>query len=463
MTGESLSKNKSKGDTVLGGSINGQGVIVVETTAVGNESFLAGIVRAVENAQTTKAPVEKLVDKISFFFVPVVIFIAILTFFFWLFLSGNWQSAIINSVSVLVIACPCALGLATPTAIIVGTGVAAKKGILIKDANALEIAHSITTVVFDKTGTLTEGKPRVSQIIPIAMDAKELLKMALSIQMGSDHPLAKAIIEEALSKSITPQTFDNLKTLPGLGIEGFIGHIQILMGTQKFMESHEIDISCLSKDAKSAMSRGESVSYVAQVDKEKKTVLGLMTFSDTIKKDAKEAIQKLKEKNIQTYLLTGDNFGTAQKVSEQLGIENFYADLLPLDKVKIIKKLQRHGGKVGMVGDGINDAPALASSHIGFAMGTGTDVAMHSAGITLMHGNPKLVAEAIFISRKTYKKIWQNLFWAFFYNVLGIPLAACGLLNPMLAGSAMAFSSFSVVMNSLQLKKILVLRSSVIF
>jgi len=450
ITGESLPVPKSVDDKVIGGSVNAHGALVVKTTAIGGESTLARIVRLVENAQAAKAPVERLVDRVSAVFVPVVIVISLLTILGWGFYSGNWEQAIINGVAVLVIACPCALGLATPASIMVGTGVAAKAGVLIKDAEALEIAHSVTTVAFDKTGTLTEGKPQVSAFITESGKEKEVLGLLASLQSGSEHPLAKAAIEKAKKENITFGSAKNIKSIPGRGLQGEVENATILVGTEKLIQEKGIEITSFQTKAKEREEAGETVSYIAS-DSSKK-VLGIVSYGDQPKASAKATLRRLHELKVRTLMLTGDNEGAAQKVAKFLGIDEFRARVLPEDKAHVIKELKSSGAKVAMVGDGVNDAPALAASDVGIAMSTGTDVAMHTAGITLMRGNPLLIPDALEISRRTYSKIKQNLFWAFIYNIIGIPLAALGFLNPVIAGAAMAFSSVSVITNALLLR-----------
>jgi Cu+-exporting ATPase len=451
ITGESLPVVKNVGDKVTGGSVNVDGLLELETTALGTETTLARIIRLVESAQSAKAPIQRMVDKVSSVFVPIVIAIAILTILGWGIYSGNWEHAIINGVAVLVIACPCALGLATPTSIMVGTGLGAKVGILIKDAEALEIAHSVTIVAFDKTGTLTEGRPEVSSILTHNISENKLLEITASIQSGSEHPLGKAVVEEAKKKNIIVTPSLEVKALAGRGLEGVFENKKYFIGTKRLMLENEYSIEFFGKDATELESNGNTLSYVA--DESNRLVLGLISFSDQIKTSAKETIRILHEQNIKTVMITGDNMGAANKVAKLLGILDIRAEVLPQDKSKIIEELKSGGAIVAMVGDGINDAPALAMANVGIAMSTGTDVAMHTAGITLMRGNPLLIPDALEISRKTYQKIKQNLFWAFIYNIVGIPLAAFGLLNPIIAGAAMAFSSVSVVSNALLLKR----------
>lgn len=451
ITGESMPVEKFSHSRVTGGSINGEGFLEIEVSAIGKETMLSKIIRMVEEAQVKKAPIQRLVDKVSAWFVPTVIVIALLTFVITGLVTGNWETAIIHAVAVLVIACPCALGLATPTSIMVGTGVAAKAGILIKDAEALEVAHSVTTIAFDKTGTLTEGKPVVSKIITFGTHETEALAIMAAIQRGSEHPLAKAVIEEAQRKNIQPSHALHVKAIPGKGLEGEIEGRKFYIGSKKLLT--ELNTPS-EKEIISAQERellGETVSYV--IDGSLNSIIAVVTFSDTIKNTAKETVEKLNALGIRTVMLTGDNKGSAKKVADMLGLSGFEAEVLPSDKANVVHKLKSDGQIVGMVGDGINDAPALAAAHVGIAMSTGTDVAMHSSGITLMRGNPLLIPDAISISRRTYTKIKQNLFWAFIYNVIGIPLAALGYLSPVVAGAAMAMSSVSVVTNSLLLKR----------
>jgi Cu+-exporting ATPase len=451
ITGESLPVDKKENDTVVGGSINGDGLVNIEVSALGSETMLSRIIRMVEDAQSVKAPIQRLVDKVSAYFVPTVLVIAIATVVITALLSGNWEEAIVNGVAVLVIACPCALGLATPTSIMVGTGAAAKAGILIKDAEALEIAHSITTLAFDKTGTLTEGKPSISKLISFDMSEADFLKLLATIQSGSEHPLAKAVLAEALKQELTFEKASSIKALPGRGLEAMINNKKYFLASKRLLDEKNINNDHIRSLAKAQEEQGETVSFL--IDEEKMTVLGIVTFKDQIKESSRATIQKLKELGIKTLMLTGDNNGSAQAVAKELGIDYVRADVLPEHKAEVIVEFKNKGEIIGMVGDGINDAPALAAAHVGIAMSTGTDVAMHSAGITLMRGDPLLIPDAISVSRRTYNKIRQNLFWAFFYNVIGIPLAAFGYLNPVIAGAAMAFSSVSVVTNSLLLKR----------
>ncbi|MRD49123.1 heavy metal translocating P-type ATPase [Caenimonas koreensis DSM 17982] len=451
ITGESLPVARHEGDKVTGGAVNGGGLLAVRVTAVGAESTLARIVRLVESAQAKKAPIQRLVDKVSEVFVPVVIAAAFVTLLAWGFIGGNWEAAILNAVAVLVIACPCALGLATPTAIMAGTGVAARHGILIKDAEALEVAHKITIVAFDKTGTLTEGKPELVEAVAAGGGRAAFIAQAGSIQAGSEHPLARAVVEAAARESIQLYSASKVQAVAGRGVSAVVQGRSLRLGSTRWMEELGVDTQGLADRAKALQGEGRTVSWLADVT-DSPQLLGLLAFGDQLKATAQQAVHSLHEHHIRAVLLTGDNQGSANAVARQLGIDEVRAEVLPEDKAAIISQLKQ-GGTVAMVGDGINDAPALAAADVGIAMATGTDVAMQAAGITLMRGNPALVADAIDISRRTYSKIRQNLFWAFVYNVVGIPLAAFGLLSPVIAGAAMAFSSVSVVTNALMLRR----------
>lgn len=451
ITGESLPVVKNIADKITGGSVNVDGFLEVETTALGPETTLARIIRLVESAQANKAPIQRMVDKVSAIFVPIVILLALITLVAWGLYTGNWEKALINSVAVLVIACPCALGLATPTSIMVGTGLGASAGILIKDAEALEIAHSVTIVAFDKTGTLTEGRPAVDIILTHQMAEGEFLRISSAIQNGSEHSLAKAVVDRAKHEKIVIQAAQDVRALPGRGVEGIVDSKKYIIGTKRLMLEKDIDVSVFNTQAMELENNGHTLSYLALADD--KILLGLIAFSDQIKTSAKETINKLHALKIKTVMITGDNSGAAKKVAASLGISEVRAEVLPQDKSKIISELKIQGQIVAMVGDGINDAPALAEAHVGMAMATGTDVAMHTAQITLMRGNPLLIPDAIEISRLTYRKIKQNLFWAFIYNIIGIPLAAFGFLSPVVAGAAMALSSVSVVSNALLLRR----------
>jgi len=451
ITGESLPVAKSLGDKVVGGSVNAEGLFLARATAVGAESTLSRIARMVESAQAKKAPIQRLVDRVSEVFVPVVIGIALLTLIAWGLITGDWERAILNAVAVLVIACPCALGLATPTAVMAGTGVAARRGILIKDAEALELAHKIDVVAFDKTGTLTEGKPRLVVFEAASGDASEFLRVAASVQAGSEHPLAKAVINAAVEGHVVVPLAREAKSVSGRGVSAVVTDRSMRLGSKRWMGELGVDLSALEARATQLEAEGRTVSWLADVT-ESPSLLGLLAFGDAVKETAADAVTALREIGVRSAMVTGDNQGAARLAAQELGIDEISAEVLPQHKADIVSQLKQGGATVAMVGDGINDAPALAAADVGFSMSTGTEVAMHAAGITLMRGDPRLVADAIDISRRTYAKIRQNLFWAFVYNVVGIPLAALGMLNPMLAGAAMAFSSVSVVANALTLR-----------
>jgi Cu+-exporting ATPase len=454
ITGESLPVAKAEGDHLTGGSVNGEGRLVMRATAVGAETTLARIIRMVESAQGRKAPIQRLVDRVSAVFVPVVLAIALLTVAGWGLASGDWTQAILHAVAVLVIACPCALGLATPTAIMVGTGVAARYGILIKDAEALEIAHRVGVVAFDKTGTLTVGRPSLVALVPApGVEAKEALQLAASLQQGSEHPLASAVLTAARIEGVPLLSVSGVRALPGRGLEGEAGSVKLLLGSRRLMQEAGIDPGPLDARASELEAQGHTASWLTQTGPAPR-MLALLAFGDLVKPAAGPAVHRLRTMGVKTVMLTGDNRRAAQAVADQLGLDAVEAEVLPEDKARIVEALRNRGwGRAAMVGDGINDAPALAAADVGIAMSTGTDVAMHTAGITLMRGDPRLVADAIDVSRHTYAKIRQNLFWAFIYNVVGIPLAAFGLLTPVVAGAAMALSSVSVVSNALWLRR----------
>ncbi|HEY9065222.1 MAG TPA: heavy metal translocating P-type ATPase [Burkholderiaceae bacterium] len=453
ITGESLPVAKATGAAVTGGSVNAEGLLLVETLAVGAETTLARIIRMVESAQAAKAPIQRIVDRVSAVFVPIVLGIAGVTFMAWLAWDGDAERALINAVAVLVIACPCALGLATPTAIMAGTGIAARRGILIKDALALELAHSVTTVAFDKTGTLTDGKPALVAVLPadgVARD--ELLRCAAALQSTSQHPLARAVLEAARAEHLEVPPARDAKALPGRGLEATVAGQALVLGSSRLLHELGADATGALADAAAQHERqGRTLAWLIRRDGGPPRVLGLLAFGDTVKAASPPAVAGLQQLGVQTVMLTGDNRGAAQAVADALGIAEVHAEALPGDKAAAVQRLRAAGRVVAMVGDGINDAPSLAAADVGIAMGGGADVAMESAGITLMRGDPRLVADAIDISRRTYAKIKQGLFWAFAYNVLGIPLAALGMLSPVIAGAAMAFSSVSVVTNALLL------------
>jgi Cu+-exporting ATPase len=451
LTGESLPVAKKIGDQVTGGSINGDGLLTIETTAIGQESVLARMIRMVEDAQAAKAPIQRIVDRVSEIFVPVVLVISFATLIFWGLTSGIWETAIINAIAVLVIACPCALGLATPTSIMVGTGQAAKAGILIKDASALEVAHKVTKVAFDKTGTLTEGHPYVTAFVTKDIESDLAVQMAAAIQSGSEHPLAKAVLIEAKNRNINFEPANQIKNAPGLGIEGEVGTSKVFIGSDRYMKEQGIDTSNFLHDIKKHLNLGHSISYVGKAGNPK--AVAMVAFGDKVKSTSAKTIKELTRLGISSMMITGDNEGSAKNVGKSVGIADVRFNIMPDQKLSIIQELKRDGSVIAMVGDGVNDAPALAAADVGIAMATGTDVAMHTASITLMRGNPLLIADAIDISNRTYAKIRQNLFWAFIYNIIGIPLAAAGFLSPVVAGAAMALSSVSVVSNALLLKR----------
>jgi Cu+-exporting ATPase len=464
LTGESLPVEKAVGDKVTTGSINGSGRLEVETTAIGAETVLAKIIRLVEDAQAAKAPIQRLVDKVAAVFVPVVLLIALATLVGWLLAGSGAERALISAVSVLVIACPCALGLATPTAIIAGTGVAARHGVLIKDAEALELAKRIDVVAFDKTGTLTIGKPRVVAVgSHDVLSREDVLVLAEAVNAGSTHPLAEAVRaafahEAQRHPEMAGRKAHDHRVLAGRGVTARLPAehsttIELAFGSRRLMDDWKVDVSAAADAAAAQESEGRTVSWLAQRTPIGTQLLGWLAFGDEAKPTAKAAIEELHRLGIHTTMISGDNAGAAAHVARQLGIENYEANVLPRDKARRVEALKKDGRIVAMVGDGINDAPALAAADVGIAMGSGTDVAMHAAGVTLLRSDPRLVADAIAISRATVRKIRQNLFWAFIYNVVGIPLAAFGLLTPIFAGAAMAFSSFSVVSNALLLKR----------
>ena len=454
ISGESLPLSKEVGSRVTGGAMNMEGRLVLRTVAVGAQSALARIIRMVEDAQAKKAPIQRTVDRVSAIFVPVVVAIALATLLGWAALTGDWNQAILNAVAVLVIACPCALGLATPTAIMAGTGVAARAGILIKDAEALESTHSIRTVAFDKTGTLTEGKPALVAWLTNGDDRHDVLSKAASLQAGSEHPLARAVQAAAGSVGVLVEEASDLRALPGRGISGVVAGVPLLLGSTRLMAEAGIEVGSLADAARGFESRGNTVSWLAANQAGSTKVLGVFAFGDKPRPEAAEAVRALQELGLRVVMLSGDNRGAAEDVARSVGISarNVRAEVLPGDKAAHVTELAREGS-VAMVGDGVNDAPALAAASVGFAMGSGTDVAMQVAGITLMRSDPRLVADAIDLSRRTTRKIHQNLFWAFIFNIVGLPLAAFGLLNPVVAGAAMAFSSVSVIGNTLLLRR----------
>ena len=459
LTGEPLPVTKEVGDKLTGGSINGEGRVVLQVRAVGTDTVLSHIIRLVEDAQAAKAPIQQLVDQVSAVFVPVVLVIALVTLLGWYFTGHSFELALIHAVAVLVIACPCALGLATPAAIMAGTGVAAKFGILIKDAQALEVAHTVNVVAFDKTGTLTVGQPRLTALAPVGLAEEDALRLAASLQSGSEHPLAHAVLAAAKTKSIDVQAPTDVQAVPGRGTQGVVAGRALLLGSLRWMAELGVDLEAVTAQAAQLQADGATVSAMAERNEGGVTLLALLAFADEPKPGAKVALATLKARGIQTVMISGDNRGAAEAMAQRLGLsaKDVLAEVLPGDKAAKVAELKAGGHVVAMVGDGVNDAPALAAADVGMAManpnGGGTDVAMHAAGITLMRGDPLLVAAALDISRRTVAKIRQNLFWAFAYNAAGIPLAALGFLSPVVAGAAMALSSVSVMANALLLKR----------
>ncbi|TMM47618.1 heavy metal translocating P-type ATPase [Colwellia ponticola] len=448
ISGESIPLSKKEGDIVTGGSLNLDGILEIRATTVGTKSTLSKIIALVEEAQGAKAPVQAIVDKVSSIFIPVVLLVALTTLLVTGLVFDDWTNGILNAVAVLVIACPCALGLATPAAIMAGTGTAAKLGVLVKDAVALEQAKKIDLVVFDKTGTLTQGKPVVSEMMVIKGTEEAVLQLAYSLQINSEHPLGKAVVEKALTKEIQAIPVDEFQVVAGYGVKGKITDSVVLMGSSHWMQ--ELGVTLPSEHIKIA---GASVSWLASQQQDKITLLGLFYFSDKLKSDALSAVTLLQQQGIKVAMLTGDNQASAISVATELQLDDFKAEVLPADKAKYIMQYQEQGYQVAMVGDGINDAPALAQADLGMAMASGTDVAVSAASFTLMRSKPSLVPTALIIARLTYRKIQQNLFWAFIFNAVGIPLAAFGYLDPIIAGAAMAFSSLFVISNALLLQR----------
>jgi len=457
ITGESLPVARGVGDRVIGGAVNAEGLLLVRTTAVGAESALSRIVRMVESAQANKAPIQRLVDQVSAVFVPVVLAVALCTLLGWGLATGDWTRAVLDAVAVLVIACPCALGLATPTAIMVGTGAAARRGILIKDATALELAHSVRVVAFDKTGTLTEGRPQLQQSLSRDGDSAGLLAAVAAVQAGSEHPLARAV-QSAAATAAPPAAqpaATEVRAVAGRGVAAQWQGRALRLGSTRFMDELGASPTTWPEGlarAAQAQAQGSTVSWLADTSAAPQ-LLGLLVFGDSVKPGAAQAVQRLKALGVRCVLVSGDNPGSAAAVAAAVGIDDVRAEVLPEHKAQIVAELQQGGQRVAMVGDGINDAPALAAADVGIAMGSGTDVAMQAASITLMRGDVGLVADALDISRRTHAKIRQNLFWAFVFNAVGIPLAAAGMLSPVIAGAAMAMSSFCVVSNALLLRR----------
>jgi len=450
LTGESLPIEKKVGDLVIGATINKFGTFKFEATKVGKDMVLSQIIKMVEDAQGSKAPIQKIADKVSGVFVPSVIGIALVTFIIWYFAVGDFSLAIISAVSVLVIACPCALGLATPTAIMVGTGKGAENGILIKGGEHLEMAYKLNAVVLDKTGTITKGEPEVTDVVSLGdMDKLEIIKISAISEKLSEHPLGVAIYEKGKAEFGSLPDPDKFEAIPGEGILAAVGDKSLYIGTRKLMTKKGIDISKYESTIIKLEDEGKTAMLVSLNN----CLEAIIAVADTVKENSKEAIEDLKNIGIEVFMITGDNKRTANKIAKDVGITNVLAEVMPENKAEEVEKLKKQGKIVGMVGDGINDAPALATADIGMAIGTGTDVAIEAADITLMRGDLRSIPTAIKLSKKTMRKIKQNLFWAFIYNIIGIPFAAFGMLNPVIAGGAMAFSSVSVVTNSLSLKR----------
>lgn len=446
LTGESLPVAKGVGDKVLAATVNGDGMLRCKATGVGSHTLLAGIIRLVEQAQGSKAPVQRLVDRIAAIFVPVVTAIALVTFIAWWWLAGDFTVALVNAVAVLVIACPCALGLATPTAIMVGTGQGARAGVLIRNAQALELAEKLEVLAVDKTGTLTEGRPTVTDLQPQrGTDAVELLGLAASLEQGSTHPLAAAIVARAKATGVQLAIPQDVVSTAGKGLTGSVAGRKISAGSPAWFG----ELGIASPDASAAQASGHSVVVVAEDGQP----IGLICVADPLRESSRAAVARLQAQGVKVVMLTGDNAQTAAAIARQAGVDGFEAGVLPERKAKVVEYLKASGRRVGMAGDGINDAPALAAADVSFAMGAGSSVAMEAADVTLVRNDLRGVADAVSLSRATLAKIRQNLFWAFIYNVLGIPAAALGLLNPVIAGAAMALSSVSVVSNSLLLRR----------
>ena len=449
LTGESMPVEKKSGDFVIGATINKFGAFKFEATKVGKDTALSQIVKMVEDAQGSKAPIQKIADQVSGVFVPVVLGIALVTFLIWYFAEGNLTQAIVSAVAVLVIACPCALGLATPTAIMVGTGKGAENGILIKGGEHLEMAYKLNVVVLDKTGTITKGQPDVTDVISLnAMDRQEVVRLAGIAEKNSEHPLGVAIFEHSKKVFGSIPDPESFEAIPGRGVMAVVDSRVIHMGTRKLMLEKGIDTGSVEHTLSKLEDEGKTAMLIAINN----VLEAVVAVADTLKENSREAISDLQRMGIEVYMITGDNKRTANAIARQVGITNILAEVLPENKAEEVEKLKARGKIVAMVGDGINDAPALATANIGMAIGTGTDVAIEAADITLMRGDLRTIPAAIRLSRKTMNKIKQNLFWAFFYNIIGIPFAALGLLSPIIAGGAMAFSSVSVVTNSLSLK-----------
>lgn len=447
LTGESMPVGKNIGDSVFGATINTTGSLIMEVTKVGEDTALSKIVRMVREAQGSKAPIQKSADKIASIFVPSVLLIALLTFVLWSIFGTDWQSALINSVSVLVIACPCSLGLATPTAIMVGVGIGAEHGILIKSGEYLELAHKINAIILDKTGTVTVGEPKLTDVIVLNdMEKDDVTQVAAVAEKLSEHPLGRAIADAVDTYDRMPESFESVT---GKGIKAVVDGACVIIGTRSLIKDAGIN----TDDAEKVLEKLENAGKTAMLMACDGECAAVLAVADTVKSGANEAIEKLKKSGVSVYMITGDNKRTAQAVANETGIENVFAEVLPEDKSMHVKKLKEEGKTVAMAGDGINDAPALAAADVSIAMGTGTEIAMETADITVMAGDLRLLSSMMNLSKATMRKIHQNLFWAFIYNIIGIPFAALGILNPIIAGAAMSLSSVCVVSNSLLLKR----------
>ena len=450
ITGESIPIDKTIDDEVIGATINKFGSFRFKATKIGKDTVLSQIIQLVEDAQGSKAPIQRLADKISGIFVPIVVAIALVTLLGFTYIAGDFNTGLINAVAVLVIACPCALGLATPTAIMVGTGKAAENGILIKSGEHLESTHKMDTIIFDKTGTITRGEPELTDILTFNdYDRNEILRISASVEKASEHPLGQAIVKKAEEEEINLSNPESFMSITGKGLRADFEGKKVLIGNKRLMIENNIPIEDRESDLLKLQEEGKTAMLLSLDG----VLSGIIAVADQIKDTSLEAIKELQKMGLEVYMITGDNERTARAIAKEVGITKILADVLPENKAEAVEKLKSEGKHVGMVGDGINDAPALVAADIGFAIGTGTDVAMEAADITLMRGDLNGVVTAIRLSHRTIKTIRQNLFWAFFYNTVGIPIAALGFLNPMVAGAAMAFSSVSVVTNSLRLKK----------